>query len=72
VTLVALPAEQRFGAPQVFSVGGRPRFLALQATGEPAPPPAGEGGTPGPRQDAGAFRDQLETKDAGVLPGPAP
>ncbi|RYZ41081.1 MAG: hypothetical protein EOO71_13410 [Myxococcaceae bacterium] len=31
VTLVGLPAEVRFGAPGVFSSGGRPRFSVVRA-----------------------------------------
>ncbi len=67
VTLVGLPSEQRFGTPQVFSVGGRPRFVTVQAVDEA--PAAGQGAPP---QAEGAFREQPGTKDAGVLPVPAP
>jgi hypothetical protein len=34
VTLVGLPAERRFGMPDVVSMGGEPRFLLV----EPSPP----------------------------------
>lgn len=32
VTMVGLPAEERFGAPAVVSVGGQPRFLLVRPT----------------------------------------
>jgi hypothetical protein len=69
VSLVGLPSEQRFGPPQVFSAAGRPRFVTLRADEAP-------GAERAPAQDApppsGAFREQVEAKDAGVLPPPAP
>ncbi|MFP2909196.1 hypothetical protein ACLESD_29980 [Pyxidicoccus sp. 3LFB2] len=62
VTLVGLPAEQRFGVPAVVSAGGETRFLLVQPT-----PPDEE---PGP-----AFRDEAvaqepQAPDAGTSSGP--
>ncbi|MBZ4419590.1 hypothetical protein [Myxococcus sp. RHSTA-1-4] len=45
VTLVGLPAEQRFGAPAVLSAGGEPRFLLVR----PVPPE---------EEPSGAFREE--------------
>lgn len=69
VTLVGLPSEQRFGAAQVFSAAGRPRFVTLQPT---QPAPGERAAPPQPAQGPGAFREQVQAKDAGVLPPPAP
>jgi hypothetical protein len=41
ITLVGLPAERRFGTPEVLSVGGEARFLLVEPI-----PPAGESGPP--------------------------
>ncbi|WP_224244167.1 hypothetical protein [Hyalangium gracile] len=43
ITLVGLPAERRFGSPEVLSVGGEPRFMLVQplpSEEAPAPEPA--------------------------------
>jgi hypothetical protein len=42
ITLVGLPAERRFGTPDVVSVGGEPRFLLVEPI-----PPAEESAPPG-------------------------
>jgi hypothetical protein len=51
ITLVGLPAERRFGTPDVVSVGGEPRFLLVEPV-----PPAEEPGPSVPPSDA-PFRD---------------
>ncbi|MCE9667470.1 hypothetical protein LY474_06545 [Myxococcus stipitatus] len=57
VTLVGLPAERRFGAPEVLSVGGQTRFLLVTPT---IPDEAPEPGA------APAFRDAPVAEDAGT------
>jgi hypothetical protein len=71
ITLVGLPAEQRFGTPDILSVRGEPRFLLVQ----PARPeeeggtlelfPAARDGVPGATEPPGPG---AEGSDA--LPGP--
>jgi hypothetical protein len=51
ITLVGLPAERRFGTPDVVSVGGEPRFLLVEPI-----PPGEESGPPVPPSGA-PFRD---------------
>ena len=51
ITLVGLPAERRFGTPDVVSEGGEPRFLLVEPV-----PPGEESGPPVPPSDA-PFRD---------------
>ncbi|HVG59630.1 MAG TPA: hypothetical protein VNA24_13820 [Hyalangium sp.] len=48
ITLVGLPAERRFGAPEVVSVGGEARFLLVEPVplGEESGPPASPSGEP--------------------------
>jgi hypothetical protein len=62
VTLVALPTERRFGAPQVLSAGGRPRVAVVLPAGGDAAPRENDGGS-------AAFRDGVAPADAG-RPGP--
>lgn len=57
ITLVGLPAEQRFGTPDVLSVRGEPRFVLVQPT-----PPEEEAPSPGAPP---AFREGVP---AGVAP----
>lgn len=47
VTLVALPADKRFGLPEVLSSEGSPSFALIEPEGEPGP--AGEGLPPSGR-----------------------
>jgi hypothetical protein len=61
VTLVALPSEQRFGPPQVFSTAGRPHVVSV------LPLEAPEATLP-PQTPEGAFREAPDGKDAGTLP----
>jgi hypothetical protein len=57
ITLVGLPAEQRFGLPDVISVHGEARFLLVQPS---SPEPASDEGAP--------FRDLGPT--GGEVPPP--
>ncbi|QSQ23938.1 hypothetical protein JY651_02845 [Pyxidicoccus parkwayensis] len=60
VTMVGLPAEQRFGAPAVVSAGGEPRFL-LVSPALPDEEPAGEA-----FRDVEVPRDGPSPEDAGT------
>lgn len=56
VTLVGLPAERRFGAPEVVSAGGQTRFLLVRPIPDEAPEGAFRDEAPapeGPGADAG-------------------
>lgn len=73
ITLVGLPAERRFGMPDVVSVGGEPRFLLVEPV-----PPGEEAGPPGPPSDApfrgpssrGEEPDGPASKGQGARPPP--
>lgn len=65
VTLVALPSEQRFGPPQVFSTSGRPHVVAVVP---PEAPPQAPWPAASPESPEGAFREAPRGKDAGTLP----
>jgi hypothetical protein len=69
ITLVGLPAEQRFGLPDVLSVNGEARFLVVQPS---IPEPQGD-------EEGQPFRDLGPTggeppppTPQGVQPGPRP
>jgi hypothetical protein len=62
ITLVGLPAERRFGAPEVVSVGGEPRFLLVEPI-----PPGEESSTPGVPSGA-PFREPELSEEAPAEP----
>jgi hypothetical protein len=62
ITLVGLPAERRFGTPEVVSVGGEPRFLLVR----PAPPEE-EAGPAAPPSGA-PFRDPSSAGEESAEP----
>lgn len=61
ITLVGLPAERRFGSPEVLSAQGQVRFLLVQALAAPAEAPTSQGESP--------FRDR---SPPATEPGPSP